>query len=466
MAVREALVQAEQQAPKAPAPKKISEAAAAFLRHCEQDLGKDTVRKLRYTLRDLGEFCHRRGVESVPEVTTDLLEAYLAQRHAEAMSKTLELQRLRKFFLHCVNRKWLAENPAKRIKPFKGKKAASVSQTATGVPEGDGGTIRLGQFFDLFEQRHLSEIGIAVQQKYTRYWRKYIEPEFAGFRLCDIDPGRVDEWLKRSNFRPWVKDALWNAMRSIFSKACKWRYLRGPNPFKQPVGKPKAKKAGREGRATKEITFDELTKRYFIPNVMRASTMKETSQRTQISQLKKHILPVWGSRLLSEASLAAIQQFLKDKREGRLGRPCSPAFVADLLAMMGRLYKHALRLGFWEGSLPTEFVPPPEMRQHQRPELSAEQLRRYVAEVPRPFNAWLSLVSVLGLAQREASAPRWKYVNYTDKLARVGGEVLAPHTIGLREKYIEGEVSPLSPYRRCATFPCLYTWPESSKSGE
>ena len=172
--------------------------------------------------------------------------------------------------------------------------------------------------------------------------------------------------------------------------------------------------------------------------------MKENSQKAQIRQLEKHILPVWGSRLLSEASSAAIQQFLKDKREGRLGRPCSPAFVADLLAMMGRLYKHALRLGFWEGSLPTEFVPPPEMRQHQRPELSAEQLRRYVAEVPRPFNAWLSLVSVLGIAQKEASAPRWKYVNYTDELARVGGEVLAPHTIGLREKYIEGEVSPLS----------------------
>ena len=90
------------------------------------------------------------------------------------------------------------------------------------------------------------------------------------------------------------------------------------------------------------------------------------------------------------------------------------------LAMMGRLYKHALRLGFWEGSLPTEFVPPPEMRQHQRPELSAEQLRRYVAEVSRPFDTWLSFVSVLGMPQREASAPRWKYVNYTGKLARVG----------------------------------------------
>ena len=327
------------------------------------------------------------------------------------MSKTLELQRLRKFFLYCVNRKWLAENPAKRIKPFKGKKAASVSQKATGVPEGDGGTIRLGQFFDLFEQRHLSEIGIAVQQKYTRYWKRYLEPEFADARLSDVDPGAVDEWLKRSNFRRWVKDELWNAMCSMFSKAVAWGYVRGPNPFKQLVGKPKAKKAGRKGRAMGEVTFDELAKSYFIPEVIRVPTMKENSQKTQIRQLEKHILPVWGSRLLSEASSAAIQQFLKDKREDRLGRPCSPAFVAHLLAMMGRLYKHALRLGFWEGSLPTEFVPPPEMRQHQRPELSAEQLRRYVAELPRPFDIWLSFVSVLGMPQREASAPRWKYVN-------------------------------------------------------
>ena len=58
-------------------------------------------------------------VETLSELTVEILDEYRAQRKIGALTATQELQTLRQFCEFCVRRKWLAENPAKQIRPPK-----------------------------------------------------------------------------------------------------------------------------------------------------------------------------------------------------------------------------------------------------------------------------------------------------------------------------------------------------------
>ena len=60
------------------------------------------------------------------EVTVEVLDGFRASRHIGRVTALKELQTLRQFCAFCVERKWLVENPAKRIKPPKNAKPEPV----------------------------------------------------------------------------------------------------------------------------------------------------------------------------------------------------------------------------------------------------------------------------------------------------------------------------------------------------
>ena len=112
--------------------KLVDEAVTAFIEHCESEALKySTVRKYRNTLNHLKAFCEAREIDSVDELTTDHLDAFRAGRALKPITSGKELELLRQFCGFCCDRKWCAENIAKRIKSPRNIKPNDVEPFST-----------------------------------------------------------------------------------------------------------------------------------------------------------------------------------------------------------------------------------------------------------------------------------------------------------------------------------------------
>ena len=97
--------------------KPVGDAVKAFFEHCESDgLKVSTLIKYRNALGQLGVYCEERGIEEVRDITAENLDAFRAWRELKPITAVKELQLLRQFCGFCVDRKWVAENAARRIK--------------------------------------------------------------------------------------------------------------------------------------------------------------------------------------------------------------------------------------------------------------------------------------------------------------------------------------------------------------
>lgn len=101
--------------PQAPRVKPITDALAAFENHI-QPLEISTQRKYKNVLAKLRDYCAGAGLADLMELTVEHLDAYRAGRGLSPTTSMKELQTLRQFFGFCLERKWLDENPAKKIK--------------------------------------------------------------------------------------------------------------------------------------------------------------------------------------------------------------------------------------------------------------------------------------------------------------------------------------------------------------
>jgi site-specific recombinase XerD len=98
--------------------KAVNEAVAGFLEHCvSEGLKTSTVNKYRNTLNHLKTFCEGRKVDGMDELTPDDLDSFRAGRALKPITSSKELELLRQFCGFCCDRKWCAENVARRIKP-------------------------------------------------------------------------------------------------------------------------------------------------------------------------------------------------------------------------------------------------------------------------------------------------------------------------------------------------------------
>jgi site-specific recombinase XerD len=104
--------------PEAASLKPVAEAIAAFKVHC-RELSPSSRRKYRNVFRQLENFCKKRGIDTLAELTVEVLDEYRAQRDISPLTATKELQTLRQFCGFCLERGWLRKNLAKGIRPPK-----------------------------------------------------------------------------------------------------------------------------------------------------------------------------------------------------------------------------------------------------------------------------------------------------------------------------------------------------------
>jgi integrase len=101
--------------PNAPLVKPIAEATTAFENHI-QTLAESSRRKYKNVLAKLGKYCKGAGLHDLMELTVERLDAYRAGRGLSPITSLKELQTLRQFLAFCQERRWIPDNPAKRIK--------------------------------------------------------------------------------------------------------------------------------------------------------------------------------------------------------------------------------------------------------------------------------------------------------------------------------------------------------------
>jgi integrase/recombinase XerC len=86
-----------------------------------------TYRKYRTSLRLLEEFCGRKRIFELADVSLDHIEDFRRSREIGLVTWKVELQTLRTFFAYCVGRKWIAGNVAKEMKAPRNLKPNEVS---------------------------------------------------------------------------------------------------------------------------------------------------------------------------------------------------------------------------------------------------------------------------------------------------------------------------------------------------
>ena len=94
--------------------KSVSDAVEAFLGQC--DVEPSTLKKYRRVLRYFAEFAEKEHLTHVDQINLEVLDGFRAGRNVVPLTWSKELQTLRQFFTFCLDRKWIEENPAKKLR--------------------------------------------------------------------------------------------------------------------------------------------------------------------------------------------------------------------------------------------------------------------------------------------------------------------------------------------------------------
>ncbi len=111
--------------PDAPNPKLVPEALEAFLKHC-RDLSPASRRKYRNLCNQFQRFCESQAISTLSELTLEDLDLYCASRDLSPLTAQKELQTLRQIFGFWVDRRWIGDNHAQKIRAPRGAKSRPV----------------------------------------------------------------------------------------------------------------------------------------------------------------------------------------------------------------------------------------------------------------------------------------------------------------------------------------------------
>jgi site-specific recombinase XerD len=177
--------------------KPVDEAVTAFIEHCESEALKySTVRKYRNTLNHLMVFCEARKIDSVDELTTDTLDAFRAGRALKSITSMKELELLRQFCGFCRDRRWCAENVAKRIKsprnikpndvePFSTGEVAAIIKACDGIGRGPYERLRARAMILLlrYTALRIGDVALLARDRISKdggRWRIFLRTEKSG----------------------------------------------------------------------------------------------------------------------------------------------------------------------------------------------------------------------------------------------------------------------------------------------
>lgn len=170
----------------------------------------------------------------------------------------------------------------------------------------------------------------------------------------------------------------------------------------------------RSRRPATLASLREFVEAKFVPQVV--WTKKPGGQEHYNTILNAHVKPGLGPLALRDISLEDVQQLLKDKIERE---KLSVQTAVHIRNVISAIFEHAIRLGLWNGSKPTDGVVLPRMVRKERRALSGEQAAALVAALGAPSRQVAFLLLCTGLRIGEAMGLKWGRVDWENGVLRI-----------------------------------------------
>jgi len=111
-------------------------------------------------------------------------------------------------------------------------RAAEHKRLTANPDNPNGHSITFGALIDRYIQEEMPQ-RFSTRASYLAYLRNHVKPKWGRYRLGDVKPFAVREWLKRLSLAPKSKVHIRNLMRILFNAAMLWELLEiQDNPMK------------------------------------------------------------------------------------------------------------------------------------------------------------------------------------------------------------------------------------------
>jgi len=177
--------------------KPVEDAVTAFLANRRSEgLQETSIKKYDNTLDKLKEFCEAIEVDSLAEIDTEKLDRFRAGRGLAQITASKELELLRVFFGFCLDRNWIRENPAKKIRsprnikgndvvPFTPGEVTAILQACEGIGKQSYERLRArAMVLTLrYTALRIGDVSMLARDRVTRdadRWRIFLRTEKSG----------------------------------------------------------------------------------------------------------------------------------------------------------------------------------------------------------------------------------------------------------------------------------------------
>jgi len=123
-----------------------------------------------------------------------------------------------------------------------------------------------------------------------------------------------------------------------------------------------------------KMTVGELVKKWkedYLTVQQQLGRLKPSTLRSYQSNLDGHIAPFFGAMLLSEVTLASVQQFIK----ALLGKGLSPKTIGNVIVILKEMFKHAVQWGHLDAN-PVQYVERPRGEDKEMDVFTPDEIRR------------------------------------------------------------------------------------------
>lgn len=155
--------------------------------------------------------------------------------------------------------------------------------------------------------------------------------------------------------------------------------------------------------------LDAVWRRYLRDNGPEVKAIKVDADRYE-----RHLKPRFGKMTLDKITGDQIENFRADLSEAtnRWGRPFAPGTVANILELLRRLIRAAIKLGIFKGTDPFASVRFPRKNNEVDQPMNPEEFRRLVAtadnfEADPTFGAFVRFLCFTGCRRNEALRLKW-----------------------------------------------------------
>jgi len=154
--------------------------------------------------------------------------------------------------------------------------------------------------------------------------------------------------------------------------------------------------------------------------------------------LRAHVIPTLGAMQLREVSTDTVQRLLTAK-----SKTYSSQTILHIRNVLSALFRHARRLKFYNGALPTEDASLPTLRHAERRALRWDQVCMLADRMPKRHQALVILLAQTGMRIGEAAGLNWSDINFEDDWQVRDGLAIPANSVCIRRNWTHGELTDL-----------------------